>query len=384
LANVAFTPHAYPACRGAATGLAAFVAERAIAARMSADPLPASLLSNTAERELTAPVDLCDDTGRLNRAAVGWSRFPMHRCNLSGGWPARKRWDFWAVMCDTHLLMLTYGCTDYLGLLSVGWLDYSVGKRVEATRSPLLARGMTFSETVGGSTLHYEDARFAIDISEEANATRLRGRFESGGHRLNADVRVERPDRHETLNVVIPWGDSRFQFTSKQNTRPAAGSVELDGRTYRFDCDNHAYGILDFGRGVWPYKTTWNWAAASGSSGGHVVGLNLGGKWTDRTGYTENGACIDGRLHKIGEDLVWVYDRGNFMQPWHITAPQSGRVDLHFEPRIPHRQRSELVLLRSELIWAFGSFSGTVVGDDGEVVRIDNLPGWAEEHRARW
>src|SRR6185436_4983704 len=34
------------------------------------------------ERELTAPIDLCDPQGRLSPAAVGWSRVPLVRANL--------------------------------------------------------------------------------------------------------------------------------------------------------------------------------------------------------------------------------------------------------------------------------------------------------------
>lgn len=43
------------------------------------------------ERELTDPVTLCLPNGRLNLAAVGWSRNPLHRCNLTGRRLAKKR-----------------------------------------------------------------------------------------------------------------------------------------------------------------------------------------------------------------------------------------------------------------------------------------------------
>ena len=36
----------------------------------------------SSERELTGPVDLCDQRGRLNPEARGWSRQPMLRANL--------------------------------------------------------------------------------------------------------------------------------------------------------------------------------------------------------------------------------------------------------------------------------------------------------------
>jgi hypothetical protein len=338
----------------------------------------------TPEPELTQAVDLCTADGRLNRAAVGWSRRPLHRCALPGGWPARKRWNFWGVLTDTHLLRITYACTDYLGIIDVGWLDYAVGKRVHVSSTGFFQNRLSFPDTVDAGPLTFKRRNLQVAIDETATGTHLRADFVQRGHRFSADVVVEKPPGHESLSVVIPWSDTRFQFTSKHNTRPANGTASLDGKTYRLDASNNAFGILDYGRGVWPYSSTWNWAAASGRQSGHVVGLNLGGKWTDGTGLTENGLCIDGRLHKLGEDLVWEYDRRDFSRPWRIYAPRSRRVDLEFLPTIEEAQRVELILLRSELHWALGTFRGTVVADDGASIPLDGLLGWAEEHRARW
>jgi len=63
---------------------------------------------------------------------------------------------------------------------------------------------------------------------------------------------IEMPAGHETLNVVIPWSDSLYQFASKHQARPAHGT------------------------------------------------LQVGGKWTVGTGATENGVFVDARLSKIG------------------------------------------------------------------------------------
>ncbi|MBI3783832.1 MAG: DUF2804 domain-containing protein [Deltaproteobacteria bacterium] len=338
----------------------------------------------THEREILEPVDLALPDGRLNRQAVGWSRRPLQRCALPGGWPARKRWNFWGVQTDTHLLRMTYACTDYLGILDVGLLDYASGQNAHSSQYGFFQRQLRFPAQVVAGPLRFARQGFELCIDEEPPGTRLKASFSDRAHRFEVDVLVEQPPAHESLSVVIPWNEHRFQFTSKHNTRPARGSAVLDGKTYGFDSDNHAYGVLDYGRGVWPYNTTWNWASASGRQGEHVVGLNLGGQWTDGTGMTENGLCIDGRLHKIGDDLVWEYDRKDFSRPWRIRAPHSQRVDLTFTPRLNEAQRVELLIARSELHWALGTFSGTIVDDLGEELGIDGLLGWAEEHRARW
>ena len=67
--------------------------------------------------------------------------------------------------------------------------------------------------------------------------TRLRGSWtERDGSDGRLDVYVALPDGHESLNVVIPWNDERFNYTSKHQARPATGelrSVIAAGRSAR-------------------------------------------------------------------------------------------------------------------------------------------------------
>ena len=56
------------------------------------------------------------------------------------------------------------------------------------------------------------------------------------------------------------------------------------------------------------------------------MGVQLGGKWTDGTGMTENALCVGGRLSKLSEELVWTYDTGDWLRPWTIRTPGSDRV----------------------------------------------------------
>ena len=65
------------------------------------------------EREITEPVDLCLPSGRLNRAAVGWTRGPLHRTAMTG-WGRTKRWEYWGFVTPTHVIALTVADLDYV------------------------------------------------------------------------------------------------------------------------------------------------------------------------------------------------------------------------------------------------------------------------------
>ncbi len=338
----------------------------------------------SAEPECTVPVDLCTPSGDLNRAAVGFSRRPLHRCNLSGRWGRKKRWDYWAVTTDACLFSVTYANLDYLGLVVAQFLHFPTGRLLERLLYLPFAPGFAQPEAVAGSDIVFAGLGLRLAIREAADGTRLDVAFRTlSGACVRADLFVEMPRGHQTLGVVIPWSDSLFQYTSKHNTRPARGRVVVDGHIHRFEDRNNAFGCLDFGRGIWPYDIVWNWASASGHQDGHVVGLQLGGKWTDGTGMNENALCIDGRLHKLG-DVDFLYDPRDFTAPWQIRSRASSRIDLQFTPFFERAGSVDLGLARTRIHQLFGRFSGVVHDDDGHRLAIRDLIGWAEEHQARW
>jgi hypothetical protein len=71
------------------------------------------------------------------------------------------------------------------------------------------------------------------------------------------------------------------------------------------------------------------------------------------------------------------------MKPWCFTD-QEGRLDLEFTPFKERVARTNLGVIFSEVHQMFGRYRGHAVTDAGERVLIENLIGFAEEHRARW
>lgn len=337
------------------------------------------------EPELVAPVRLCQPNGRLNRQAVGWSRHPLHTCNLPASLGRKKKWSYWAVTTNDFLFSATIADIDLLQLGGAYLYDGRTQRHIDKAviRS---ANTIVMPETVSGDIV-IDHPAMRVALTDDGPGTRIQVESDDfGGMRLKADIHVARPTGHETLNVVIPWSDEQFQFTSKQNTLPATGFVQLGEEWFEI-APPDGFGCLDYGRGVWPEHTIWNWGAASGVHDGHTIGLNLGGQWTDGTGMTENGVCIDGGLTKIGEDLAFEYDRESFMKPWRVHTVGSDRIDLAFEPDFErasatgHKDGDNNF---TEAHQMFGRYSGRISPDGCEPLEIRGLFGWIEEHEARW
>lgn len=330
------------------------------------------------EREITTPVPLCLPGGRLNRAAVGWSRVPLHDTSGIGGrhgWGRNKRWEYWAVTSPSHLIALTVSSLDYSGVHSLLVHDRGTGETIEhGTVAPPWVRP-ELPASLGCGRAHAVARGLELTIEETAEGTRLRARSDD----VTVDVVAALPPGHERLGVVVPWSDRRFQYTVKDVARPATGEVTVRGATTRL-ADGDTWAVLDHGRGRWPYRVRWNWGAGSGVQGGAVLGLQLGGRWTDGTGSTENATVLDGRLHKIHDELEWTYDEDDWLRPWRIRG---GEVDLMFEPFWDHVSRTELGAVGSRGHQCFGHYSGTVPTVAGPML-VDGLLGWAEDVRNRW
>ena len=80
-----------------------------------------------AEREITEEVDLCDASGRLNPAAVGFARRPLVRANLSGHWPRKKRWNFWNWIGPDFVFSVTRADIDLASFCAFTLTDFRDG-----------------------------------------------------------------------------------------------------------------------------------------------------------------------------------------------------------------------------------------------------------------
>ncbi|MGB5532832.1 MAG: DUF2804 domain-containing protein, partial [Acidimicrobiia bacterium] len=332
------------------------------------------------EHEILDPVDLCDEDGRsLHPSAKGWSRHILHRANLAGRWGRTKRWDYWAIQAEHIIVAVTVADIDYAGLVTLDWIEPGSHRSGGRSVTIPLGRGVDLPDEPATGRLDFNSRNLGVSIVYGDGSTHLLARWtEKHGASGSLSATVAEPEGHESLNVVIPWSSKQFQFTSKHQARPANGSVTVDGRTIEIGGSaGEAWGILDIGRGRWPYRTTWNWGGGSGyAATGQLVGLQVGGKWTDGTGFTENGVIIDGSLVKIGEDLEWIYNWDDPMAPWTVRSAD-GMLDVTLAPVHDRHSNLNLGVLKNEVHQVFARWSGCVPDGTGGSLSITDMLGFA-------
>lgn len=331
------------------------------------------------EKEILSPVNLCDANGHLNPNAVGWARRPYIISNLKGHFMRKKKWHYWCVYGDDIMFSATISHLDYAVVCFVYYLEYKTKRFFEKTLIIPLSQ-LKFPEKVQ-ETIEVSKKGMHLSFISSEKETLIKVACSNFDHEdLAADLKITYPDKHDTLNVVVPWPNDKFQFTAKHHCLPTEGRVEIGDRTYTFDA-NQNFAILDYGRGVWPRKSQWNWGMASGLQGKDIIGLNLGGKWTDLTGSTENAFFLNGEIDKISEDLQFKYDQKNYMTPWQV---QGQRLQLSFTPFYERRAQTNVGLIASDVHQLFGHYDGFVLRHDGSKYEINHLLGAIEEHMAKW
>lgn len=341
------------------------------------------------QRELLERSSLLDDRGNL--VQVGWARQPLLDCNLEDArfYSFRpfqrfriKRWDYYGVTTPTHFFSFTLADLGYAGQVFAYVVDFEAGTYYEETLTVPLGRGIVLPRNSTEGTSAYE-GRVRLVFHAQPSGRRLSVEWPGfDGKGLAAELFLHLPPDHESMTIVIPIGGKRFYYNRKVNCMPAEGWVTFDGRRMEITPDR-CLGNLDWGRGVWEYRSFWVWASASGFlADGRRVGLNLGFGFGDTSAATENGLILEGRVHKLAQ-VDFTYDPGDFMKPWRMRSPD-GRLDLEFVPFLERVAATNLLLVASEVHQMFGRYHGTVQADDGERIGLDGLVGFAEEHHALW
>jgi hypothetical protein len=343
------------------------------------------------QTELIHPTALLDASGSLTQ--VGWSRQPLLDCNLEAArfYPFRfaqrfrlKRWDYYAIFTPRRFFSATIADLGYAGNIFVYTLDFASGDLHEEGLVIPLSKGITLPRSSREGETQFADGRawLAFQVSPELRQVSVSWPGFDSGRGIQVELSLQQPAGHESMTIVIPIEGKRFYYNHKINCLPVEGFIQYGDQREELDRST-CLGQLDWGRGVWQYRSFWNWASASGFlADGRRIGLNLGCGFGDTSQATENCFILDGQVHKL-DQAPFDYTPGDYMKPWNFRDNQ-GRLNLVFTPFKERLARTNLGVIFSEVHQMFGRYSGQVVTDDGRTVQIENLVGFAEEHQARW
>ena len=186
--------------------------------------------------------------------------------------------------------------------------------------------------------------------------------IDDGGVRVSVEC-----EEGAGIETRHPSGRRGWVWTRKRAGVPMRGSAVVDGRSI-------ALGAIDETAGYHERHTSWLWSAGVGrAAGGERVAWNLVQGVNDAASGSERAVWVDGDASEPGP-VRFATDLSA------IELSDGGRLEFHAWQGATRSDRTNLLLLRSDYVQPFGTFSGELPGG----VRLAEGYGVMEAHSATW
>ena len=341
------------------------------------------------QRRITSSGSLHDEKGRLTQTGYATSlllNYDRRRVAASG--LRLKEWDYYYIGNDHHGLALTVADNGYMNMDSISLLDFEQKWEQTTSRMHMLARRRGLPATSVRGDIRARGKGYEINFLNDGRQRQLFGHMERfrGEETLLFDLTLSQPPR-DSMVIVTPFKDrpKAFYYNQKINCLQAEGRAVLGEKEYLFS-PAASFGVLDWGRGVWTYDNTWYWGSASGVAGTHRFGFNIGYGFGDTSAASENMLFCDGVAHKLSRvtfNIPMKDGREDYLAPWTFTSDDK-RFEMDFTPILDRSARIDLKLLLSDQHQVFGRYSGRAVLDNGQVIEVRELTGFAEKVHNKW
>jgi len=342
------------------------------------------------QHQITKPGPLLDNKGRLREA--GWAKSPLltYDRNAVKAPKARiKEWDYYYIGCDSFGLALTVADNGYMGLDSISFLNFDEGW--EITKSPMQAFTMGKKQLPSSSVsgdIRSSGKGYYLAFKNEGSQRILTFRMDDfdRGRPIEGALILQCPET-DSMVIATPFEKDRkaFYYNQKINCMPADGKIQLGQEVYEFTSDR-CFGVLDWGRGVWTYENTWYWGSASGLAGGVPFGFNIGYGFGNTDMASENMLFFNHKAHKLSRIRFNIPKKDgveDYLSPWTFVTDDR-RFDMTFTPVLDRSCKTDFKLLCSDQHQVFGRYSGRCRLDDGTILLITDLFGFAEKVYNKW
>ena len=281
-----------------------------------------------------------------------------------------KEWDYYYISNSHYGIAITIADNSYMGLASVSVINFDEPSTI--TKSSLKSFTkvkVKLPNTSVSGVSHWKDKNYDIKIVTENRKRTIDVEvkdYDDGKGLLAHFDLEEKVEGSMVIATPFPKKPKHFYYNQKINNMAVNGYFFYDEeRVYFSDEDTRA--VLDWGRGVWPYKNAWYWSSLNTVNNGHDVGFNLGYGFGDLKAASENMLFYDGKAYKL-KDVLFNIPRdakGNMklMEKWTMTS-KNGDIELEFTPIIDRFDEAKVLFLNSIQHQVFGKFTGTIkVGD---------------------
>ena len=334
--------------------------------------------------QVTKPIELLDEKGNIKIPgyAVKSDIYVYDRSKIKANPLRIKEWDFYQINTDRYMIQLVIFDISIGGAVNFALLDLETGKKEESlTLNPLTMGKLGLPESAEKPhVIEYLSQGCGLRIEVKDGIRTLY--FKKGD--CLVDVKLQMLPNHESLVMAVPFKqDGYFYYNQKMNCMTAEGIVKSPSMEVELDPEK-SFCVLDWGRGVWPYKVNWFWGNGTTKlEDGKMFGFEIGWGFGDMSAASENMLFYDGKAHKIGEMNMY-RNESNFMDPW-VFKTDDGRFDMTMVPVCDNYSSSRVAgVVGNKCHQVFGKWSGRAVLDDGKIIEIKDVIAFCENSDNRW
>lgn len=301
-----------------------------------------------------------------------------------------KEWDYYYIGNDDYCIALTVADMGYIGALSASFIDFKDLTQVTKSSVFLFPMGKVKMPTTSEiGDVHCKNGKVKMDFYNDGKTRHLVGEYPNFCKKesLFFDF-VLYDEAEESMVIATPFDKKkRFYYNQKINCLKTKGEFRIGEKVFLLNEENKSLGTLDWGRGCWTYDNTWYWGSLQAIlDNGEPFGFNIGYGFGNTTAASENMIFYKGKSHKI-EDVTFNIPMKNgkeyYMENWTFTS-SDGRFEMNFEPIFDRCAPVNLGVFCMIPHQVFGRFSGKAILDDGKVIEIKNLLGFAEKVHNKW
>ena len=331
--------------------------------------------------EITASTPLLLSDGSLGAKGYARKMHIQYNREKAKGFPLKlKEWNFYQIQCGSHVLQLTLGHVSYICSVNAALMDISTGEKWElGTMKPMYIPKLDLNpEKESMVSFEDKDVSLSFQVTKEKRILKVSGCSQKY-RKVDIEIQLDNHPENEKMVISTPFAKrEQFYLNYKENYYCGTGYVCYDDKKVSFD---GCTGLLDWGRGIWPYKHEWFWGNLTSQLDGVPFGFNIGWGFGDLKMATENMVFYNKKAYKLGT-LKVIRDENDYMQPWTLTDEENGFL-LSFQPLWDNYTENKMVVVDTHCNQVFGKCSGHFRTESGELEFHDILA-FIEHAVNRW
>lgn len=315
------------------------------------------------EHQVTKKTELLTDRGHLKEKGYATKMNFLYNREKAKAFPLKlKEWNFYQIVKDHYVLQLTLGHVSYMCSVAATLIDLNTGKKYElGAMKPFFIPDLDADpERDSLSAFENKNIQLSFQVTAEKRILHARGSNPSFRH-VEIHIELDNDVDNEKMVIATPFEKpTQFYLNYKENYYHGTGTVQFDDLTADFD---GCTGLIDWGRGIWPYRHQWFWGNLTSHIGGVPFGFNIGWGFGDLRSATENMYFYGRKAYKI-QALQVERDESDYMKPWKFSDGEK-KLQMTFTPIFDNYTQNKFVVVDTHCNQVFGLFDGVIETEQG-------------------